>query len=100
MKSKTFLLTFCLTVCAVFPAFAWNNTGHETVAELAWRNLNSSRRKGMSALLKQHPHYALLLATNVPKNVDTNEWVFLRAPTWPDLVPPAMPGKPMPPMLC
>lgn len=70
------------------PAIAWNDTGHETVAEIAWQNLSQSRRDKISTLLLQHPHYRLLLATNVPSHVDTNEWVFLKAATWPDMVRP------------
>ena len=74
---------------------AWNDTGHMTVAELAWRNLSASKRTAISNLLKQHPHYSLLLATNVPAGVDTNEWVFLKAATWPDMVRPNF-GAPHP----
>lgn len=72
----------------VSPAFGWNHTGHMISAELAWRNLSASKRNAISNLLKQHPHYALLLATNVPPNVDTNEWAFLNAAVWPDMVRP------------
>ena len=39
------------------------------------------------------PHYKLLLATNVAVGVDTNEWAFLNAAVWPDLVRPAKPGR-------
>ena len=98
MKFKAAFLLSLFVCLSALNAFAWNNTGHETVAELAWRNLSASRRNAISALLKQHPHYALLLATNVPKNVDTNEWVFLKAATWPDMVRPAMPGRPAKPV--
>lgn len=79
---------FILCAVIVEPLFAWNNTGHMTVAELAWRSLSAAKRTAISNLLKQHPHYALLLATNVPPGVDTNEWVFLKAATWPDMVRP------------
>ncbi len=74
------------------PCLAWNNTGHKVVAELAWRNMSAGSRKTASELLKHHPHYALLLATNVPAGVDTNEWAFLNAAVWPDMVRPARSG--------
>jgi S1/P1 Nuclease len=83
----TFLLVILLTIF-VRPTFGWNHTGHMINAELAWRNLSASKRKAISNLLKQHPHYALLLATNVPPGVDTNEWAFLNAAVWPDMVRP------------
>jgi hypothetical protein len=88
MKSiRTFLVTVLLS-SFVLPAFGWNHTGHMINAELAWRTLSVSKRRAISNLLKQHPHYALLLAANVPPNVDTNEWVFLNAAVWPDMVRP------------
>ena len=61
-----------------------------TVAELAWRKPYTTERNAVTVLLRQHPHYALLLATNLPaKATDTNEWIFLRAATWPDMVRPS-----------
>src|ERR1700716_3475593 len=94
MKLQRSLATVVTLLLPTTPLRAWNGTGHMTVAELAWRNLSSSRRVAVSNLLKQHPHYALLLVTNAPAGVDTNEWVFLKAATWPDMVRPAMPGHP------
>src|ERR1043165_1405564 len=81
-------VSILLASALVLPAFGWNHTGHMISAELAWRNLSASKRKVISNLLKQHPHYSLLLATNIPPNVDTNEWVFLNAAVWPDMVRP------------
>src|SRR5437016_5803369 len=86
------LLTIFLLILAAAPARAWNHTGHMIVSELAWRNLSASKGNAISALLKQHPHYALLLAMNVPPNVDTTEWAFLNAPVWPDMLRPARGG--------
>lgn len=86
------------TVLAAFGsptlAHAWNTVGHRTVAELAWRNMDGHERRAVSELLKQHPHYKQLLAADVPKGVDTNEWVFLTAAVWPDRVRPAKHGQP------
>ena len=67
------------------------------MAELAWRKLNKKDRQATSDLLKQHPHYASLLASRVPKGVDTNEWVFLTAAVWPDMIKPSKPGQPRKP---
>lgn len=82
-----FFLTILLTGLA-HSSYGWNHTGHMISAELAWRNLSASKRKAISNLLKQHPHYAVLLATNVPPNVDSTEWAFLNAAVWPDMVRP------------
>ena len=88
------LLSALLFLSAAGPVSAWNHTGHMVVSELAWRNLSTSKRNAISSLLKQHPHYALLLANKVPPNVDTNEWVFLNASVWPDMVRPARGNAP------
>jgi hypothetical protein len=88
---KSILLTLIL-VSTVFKTFGWNHTGHMIVAELAWRDLSPAKRKAISIALREHPHYALLLATNVPPNVDTNEWAFLHAAVWPDMIRPSRSG--------
>lgn len=94
---KLLSATLLLAALTAVPARAWNHSGHMIVSELAWRELSAPKRKAISNLLKQHPHYNLLLATNVPPGVDTNEWVFLRASVWPDMVRPSRsPGREKP----
>jgi len=90
----TRIFSLLLLLLSALPALAWNHTGHMVVSELAWRNLSASKRNSISNLLKQHPHYALLLASKVPAGVDTNEWVFLNASVWPDMVRPARGNAP------
>jgi len=92
LNMKRLLMPLLILWFANLPALAWNHTGHMIVSELAWRNLSSAKRNAIATLLKQHPHYALLLATNVPPNVDTNEWAFLNASVWPDMIRPARTG--------
>ena len=65
-----------------------------TVAELAWRALSRGERTAVSDLLRQYPHYTELLEAQLVAGVDHDEWVFLRAATWPDLVRPATHGQP------
>jgi hypothetical protein len=74
-------------------AQAWNETGHMTVAAVAWRQLDEAKRRQVGELLKQHPHYDRFLAARVPEGVDVNEWAFMRAAVWPDWVRPARPGS-------
>jgi len=94
-SARVFAFVALLVLLVTAPARAWNSTGHMAIAELAWRRLSHTERTAATALLREHPHYALLLATNMPPGVsDTNEWVFLRAATWPDLVRPARTGSP------
>lgn len=77
----------------VQPASAWNNVGHRTIAELVWRQLDKGERQAVSELLKQHPHYKTILTVDVPKGVDKDEWAFLVAAIWPDMVRPAKHGQ-------
>jgi len=75
-------------------AWAWNNVGHRAVAELAWRQMKPEQRRAATELLKQHPHYKEMLAADVPRGVDKDEWVFLTAAVWPDWVRPAKADQP------
>lgn len=94
MKANANLLAVLLVGALSGQALAWNDAGHMTVAELTWRSLSDRERAGVSSLLRQHPHYTELLAAQVPAGVATNEWVFLKAATWPDLVRPAAEDQP------
>jgi hypothetical protein len=88
------LIVFLLAVTAmVLPAKAWNNVGHRTIAEIVWRQLDQAERLSVSNLLKQHPHYKGILTADVPHGVEKDEWAFLMAAIWPDLVRPSKHGQ-------
>src|SRR6476659_2745324 len=86
---------FCIVVLLVLTisAEAWNAVGHRIVAEMVWRELSGEQRRAASELLRQHPHYWELLTADVPRGVDTNEWAFLTAAVWPDMVRPKRSGR-------
>ncbi len=86
--------TVVLLTLISFSAHAWNSVGHRAIAEVAWRQLSKTERREVSQLLKQHPHYDEMLASSVPRGADTNEWVFLMAAVWPDLVRASKQGQP------
>lgn len=90
---KTVPILIALTL-ATLTANAWNSLGHRAVAELAWRQMTPAQRQAATDLLQQHPHYQNILTAEVPPGVDTNEWAFLTAAIWPDLVRPAKNGQP------
>jgi len=90
-------------------AFAWNDTGHMTVALIAYRSFSKAEKEKLQAILKGHPHYDLFLwpdkdkidailtdhpeykfflKADRPSGVDEAEWAFIRAATWPDWVRP------------
>jgi hypothetical protein len=76
-------------------AHAWNATGHEVVAEIAWRNLKPDVRAKVLAILKDHPHFAKRLEPHDPNSdpVDYALRVFMRAANWPDMVRSGNPGE-------
>ena len=81
-----------LTACALLllttlrPASAWNGTGHEIIAWIAWQELTPPTRANVTRLLQAHPDYAdTLTKTDTPAD-DKPRQAFLTAATWPDLV--------------
>jgi hypothetical protein len=90
------LCSVVLAILLLLPsqrAGAWNDTGHMTVAEVAWRQLNDAQRKRVGEILRKHPHYALFLSSRRPQGVGEDEWAFLRGAVWSDFVRPARPGR-------
>ena len=87
------IIAFVLALAGELPAHAWNSVGHQVIAEMVWQNMSRAERREASNLLKQHPHYKELLIEKVPRGVDTNEWAFLTASVWPDLVRPDWRGN-------
>lgn len=64
-----------LLLTLTLPLLAWNETGHKTVASLAYQNLKKPVRDRVDALLRQHPHYANFQGPP-----------FLAAACWPDVI--------------
>jgi hypothetical protein len=96
MRLATAALALAL-VSTARPAAAWNGVGHMTVAKIAYDDLSEAQKKQVLKLLARHPHYATYLTQKRPGAVPVQEWVFLRAATWPDYVRgPMKPAKPDP----
>ena len=74
-------------------ALAWNATGHEAVAAIAWDNMTPAAQTKAIAILKKAPHNACLLDLlshdGRPEAVRNREF-FIRVATWPDLIRPAI----------
>src|SRR3954471_1267727 len=68
-KTRTFPGVALLLIALLFPAAnarAWNASGHQVIAEIAWRNLTPAVRDKVLTLLKQHPHFAKRLDSTEP----------------------------------
>ncbi len=68
------------------PSNAWHKNGHMAVARVAWQQLNAAQRAKYVAILQNHPHKAAFLLVGQPQGVNTDEWMFVQAATWPDWV--------------
>jgi S1/P1 Nuclease len=75
-----------LSIAAAEDAAAWHRDGHFTIARIAWKQLTDAQRIQITKILKAHPHYAIYLAADAPKDISEAEWAFLRASTWSDWV--------------
>jgi hypothetical protein len=82
-----------LVVSSSSPLLAWNDLGHMVVARIAYDQLNDQERAAVVAILRHHPHLNELLLKNRPPNATENEWIFLRAATWPDNIRPPRNGS-------
>jgi hypothetical protein len=89
---RRLICCFLLTIFVPAVSFAWNDTGHMTVALVAYRQLTDHQKQQIAEVLKQHPHYQMYLSAQPPQGVSLDEWVFIRAATWPDWVRPSRPG--------
>jgi hypothetical protein len=85
MAAALVLIAVAAHDCA---SFAWNDTGHMTVALIAYRGLSDAQRHEIAEILKHHPHYKSFLLDGKPADVDEGQWAFLKAATWPDWVRP------------
>ena len=77
-------LTIPLLVCP--SAMAWNGTGHEAVAQVAWDQLTAAERRAAVAILQAHPRYEKDLMPHLESGEDPGEHAFREAATWPDVV--------------
>jgi hypothetical protein len=67
-------------------SFAWNSTGHELVAQVAFDNLSPGAKNRIVAILMHHVRLTQDLMDLVAPGEDPARAIFLRAATWPDNV--------------
>lgn len=86
MNCRAAIVIWLALMMPAAEAWAWNSTGHLAVALLAWRKLSRAERAEAARILRAHPHYNRYLSLDRPREVPEDEWIFLRAATWPDWV--------------
>jgi hypothetical protein len=72
---------------------AWNSTGHELVAQIAFDQLSPGTKAAIITILKSHPRLNEDLLHDDVRAKDDDLAMFLRAATWPDMV--RYPAHPM-----
>jgi hypothetical protein len=91
MRNVLIGLAVCgLTVLAAGSSFAWNSTGHRTVAYIAYQQLPPETRKRVADLLKNHPAAETSLWSDPVRTNGSDPLLnlFLNAATFPDDVRP------------
>lgn len=92
MKRKLFpVLTLIFVMLLPQSALAWNATGHQLVARIAWENMNATARQNVIALLRAAPQDACLLdlfPDDTRPLEERQREFFMRVSTWPDIVRP------------
>ena len=85
------VLALVILSCLPQSALAWNATGHELVAGIAWDNMSPDAQQKAIAILKSAPKDACLLELFPTDNrplAERQREFFMRAATWPDVVRP------------
>src|SRR6188768_4181751 len=73
-----------LVLLVAVPTYAWNATGHKTIALIAYNQLTPAVRARVDRLLMQHPDYPKWIAV-IPVR-DRGRVAFLEASVWPDTI--------------
>jgi S1/P1 Nuclease len=98
MKRRWFFAT-SLVLALLLPqtVLAWNNTGHELVARIAWENMTPTARENVVRLMRAAPADACLrnlFPTGSRPLSERQREFFMLAATWPDIVRPSRQQRP------
>jgi hypothetical protein len=92
MKRKLFtVLTLILALLLPQSVLAWNATGHQLVAAIAWDNMTPTARRNVIALLQAAPRDACLLDMfpNDSRSMEVRQReFFMKTSIWADIVRP------------
>ena len=96
MRQVRILMVLCFVAVSGRSVVAWNDFGHMAVARIAYEQLTDAERNAIVAILRHHPHLHELLLKDCPSHVSEEEWIFVRAATWPDNIRPPRVAHKMP----
>lgn len=85
---RSLVIGLGLVLASSSSVWAWNDLGHMTVAQIAFRQLSADERQAVVQILRQHPHIDTYFKKPEGLDIPEDEWLFLRAATWCDYVRP------------
>jgi hypothetical protein len=73
------------------PATAWNYSGHQIIAEIAYERLTPQVRAKVDRMIREHPDYKDIFTKGAPANIKDDaaalaRYAFVQAAPWPDLI--------------
>jgi len=86
---RNFLCILLPLVAALqpIPAFAWSESGHNIIAEIAFDLLSNSEQTKLLSVLTGHPRYKedFEPPEKLPNDTEVTRWIVGRAGYWPDI---------------
>ena len=85
-------LTCVITALALaLPASAWNYSGHQIIAEIAYERLTPQVRARIDQMIRDHPDYKDIFTKGAPGVIKDDpaalaRYAFVQAAPWPDLI--------------
>lgn len=86
MKVAAVLLAALVVV--VPGALAWNATGHQVIAAIAYDHLKPSTKARVDDLIRRHPDYQSIFLADAPSGdpAARARYAFIHAAVWPDVI--------------
>src|SRR6185312_155160 len=81
--------TFLAALLLLVPGtLAWNATGHEVIAAIAYDHLKPSTRARVDDLIRRHPDYPSIFLKDAPSgdSAARARYAFIHASVWPDVI--------------
>jgi hypothetical protein len=91
MPSIRRLTSVIAALLLAFPAAAWNYSGHQIIAEIAYERLTPQVRARVDQMIRDHPDYKDIFTKDAPPAIKSDaaalaRYAFVRAAPWPDLI--------------
>ena len=91
MTSLRRLTSVIAALLLSLPATAWNYSGHQIVAQIAYERLTPQVRARVDQMIRDHPDYKEIFTKDAPDVIKSDaaalaRFAFVHAAPWPDLI--------------